>query len=231
MLALNTDITDLFSPPPENISSKPKQHSCSDSSSLKPTAPSEVSSSIIGESLDSVLTQLQCLNVKVDKFEQQQSKPNFVINTAYLSTLVNDNNVVTMSISRYDHVVFPIFTVNENSCEQGLFCTACESTLKYDFNNGLSFGPEEPMPSSFSHLKDSVKRHNQNMTHKRNVETKERISKQNDKILKNSKEASIKCASVAYLGYKFGLTNNFYEYCVSEIFTLGWSLIPFKRIQ
>ena len=84
------------------------------------------------ESMDSVLTKLDALNMKVDKLEKAQGKKNIIINTADLSTLV-DKNELLVACRSIDMILsfFPCFTIAQNSSHQGLLCTACETTLNY----------------------------------------------------------------------------------------------------
>ena len=156
-------------------------------------------------SMNSLLSQLQSLHLKVDQPEKQKTKPNIVINTEDLSSFVNDKNVHELLLAcRSIEMILsfsPCFTIKENSSE-GLFCMACESILKYNFDDGMSFNSDEMLPQSFSHLKESVKRHTQNPTHMSGLASKKQISKQNEILYKQSKEAAINCASAAYSGHR-----------------------------
>lgn len=224
---VSTDIRGLFGPP-EKVAKSAEENSPSNTGlllgDLGVSQRTLSSDSTPTETLGSVLSQLQSLQLKVDQLGKQNINTKIEIKVADLSTLVNNQNVHELLVAcrSIDMILsfFPCFTVKEDF-GQGLICTACESTLRYDFSYGMSFGSDESIPLAFSHLKESIKRHTKSATHLSNMKIKENISKQNETVYKQSKEAAINCASAAYLGYKFGLSHSFYEHCVSEISSAG----------
>ena len=71
---------------------------------------------------------------------------------------------------------------------KGLYCGVCEYTLKYDFSLGLSFEIEENLPTSFSDLKESVKRYIQSTGA---GAEKEKLTKEQERLYKQAKEAAV----------------------------------------
>ena len=98
------------------------------------------------------LSQLESLHLKVDLLEKRQS-PKFIINIADLSIVLSPKNVnEIITICRSIKLILsllPYFTNKNESNDEGLHCTICECTLKYDFNTGLSFDTLENLPASF----------------------------------------------------------------------------------
>ena len=120
--------------------------------------------------------------------------------------------------------LFPCFTINNDANEDGLHCKVCQVTLKYDFALGVTFDSSQKMPSQFSHLKESVKRHVQSPHHITTAAGKEKQSKEQSRLLKTSKETAINCASAAYLTFKLGLSYSAYENILAEVHSSGGNI-------
>ena len=204
----STDIRSIFGPTPSKIT----KNSDVEDVAIFPESPKQATSD--GDlQTRSILNQLESLSLKIDSLEKSQTK--IVINTADLSTVLSPKNVIEiLSTCRSVELILsllPCFTIKDN---EGLRCTICEHTLKYDFRSGISFESSENLPSSFSHLKESVKRHIQSSNHVSMSALKENLSKEQKLLHKQSKEAAINCASACYLGYKLGLSYSSYEHFV-----------------
>ena len=87
--------------------------------------------------------------------------------------------------------LLPFFTIKNDLDAEGLYCGVCEYTLKYDFSLGLTFGLEENLPASFSHLKESVKRHIQSSGHISAGVEKEKLTKDRERLYRQAKEAAV----------------------------------------
>ena len=159
----------------------------------------------------------------VDLLEKPQS-PKFIINTADLSTVSSPKNVnEILTTCRSIELILSLllyFTIKNESNER-LHCTICECTLKYDFNTGSSFDTLENLPASFSHLKESIKRHIQSSNHISTSALKEKLSTEHKVLYKQSREAAVNCASACYLGYKLRHSYSSYEHFVTEIHMSG----------
>ena len=177
------------------------------------------------DSTNNIFSQLQLLNRKVDRLEQQEFRNNITLNVTDLSSVLKPENMMELLVScrsvELILSVLPFFTIKNDTITEGLFCTICECTLKYNFSNGLSFEPTENLPTSFSHLKESVKRHVQSSSHICTANEKEKNIKEQERLYKQGKEAAVNCASAAYLGYKLGLSYISYENIVTEIHESG----------
>ena len=129
-----------------------------------------------------ILDQLESLHLKVDQLEKQGSSK-FLINITDISSVLNEKNVLELlTTCRCIAIILsfvPCLNIKNDSADEGLFCTVCECVPKYNFECGLSFDYSENLPSSFSYLKESVKRHIQNTTH--NTTSALRISSQRSK--------------------------------------------------
>ena len=89
---------------------------------------------------------------------------------------------------------------------------------------GLSFDFSENLPSSISHLKESVKHHIRYTTHKTMSALKDKVSKEQEVLYNKSKDVAINCASAAYMSYKLGLLYAIYENLITEIHTSGGNI-------
>ena len=76
------------------------------------------------------------------------------MNKTDLTTMLKPENVIEILVTLVDLLLslLPFFTIKRNPDADGLYCTLCECTLKYNFSNGLSFGLIENILASFSHL-------------------------------------------------------------------------------
>ena len=76
------------------------------------------------------------------------------MNKTDLTTMLKPENVIEILVTLVDLLLslLPFLTIKRNPDADGLHCTQCECTLKYNFSNGLSFGLIENIMASFSHL-------------------------------------------------------------------------------
>ena len=179
---LSADIRNIFSPPPpkapKTVNPSPPSASSFHHSDTATTSQSrdresvfESVSPIVVESEDDtqILSQLQSLHLKVDRLEKQDFRTNIFVKRTDLSSVVKPENVIEILVTcrsvdlLLSHLLF--FAIKNDSDAEGLYCTICECTLKYNFSDGLSFGLTENIPASFSHLKTSLKRHIQSSSY------------------------------------------------------------------
>ena len=111
----------------------------------------------------------------------------------------------------------PIF----EEIETGLQCTACQTIIKYDKENGTSFSQDVDLPRPFRTLKFSIVRHLKYESHKASVERKNKYDKELEKLKKQSQESAINCASLAYFTYMEGTSILSYETLVTTNHAAG----------
>ena len=115
----------------------------------------------------------------------------------------------------------PCFTINNDTTQEGLHCEVCDIALKYDFAFGVTFESLQKLPTQFSHLKGSVKRHVQSPHHISTLAAKEKQTEEQNRLLKTAKVTAVNCSSAAYLTYKSGFPFSAYENIVAEVHSSG----------
>ena len=174
-----------------------------------------------------ILTKLEALHLKVDHLEQQ-SKQSIIIKQADVSSVFSTERALDLvsNCCSIDIILslLPFFNVTNDINEEGLRCTICETTLKYDFKLGVDFDASDMLPSQFSHLKTSVKRHIQSSHHINTAVAKEKETAEQARLMKQAKEAAVNCASAAYFTLKSGMPYKSYEQVVTEIHSAGGSV-------
>lgn len=104
--------------------------------------------------------------------------------------------------------------------EGGLLCTFCGLTIFYDFNNSEDFS-SSVLPSSFRHLKYTVKRHLESNRHSKNMTKVLKTNQKNLLLDKQNKESALNCA---YLTYKLDTSYASYETIITEMYNSGASV-------
>ena len=111
----------------------------------------------------------------------------------------------------------------------------CQCVLKYQFENGLSFILSENLLILFSHLTESIEHRIHSSTHKSTSPLKKNLSKEQEVLNQQSKEAVINCVSTAFLGYKVGLSYSTYEILsqksVDLVEMLIWKIIQNNSLE
>ena len=225
---LSVDIRGLFGPPPQKVAKTfevpAEQAHQEQPSNIDPIVSYTDTADIEGGHNSAILSELESLKLRLDQLEIQKRQP-IVVNKADLSTVLSTENILEIIVScRSVEIILsllPCFTINNDTDEEGLHCKVCDITLKYDFAFGVTFESSQKLPTQFSHLKGSVKRHVQSPHHISTLAAKEKQTEEQNRLLKTAKVAAVNCASAAYLTYKSGFPFSAYENIVAEVHSSG----------